>query len=558
MESSIRQTKQKRGNYAKYALMERREMRGHKLTKSTREQHISLKRPLVITAFALILILASGCRTARPAAIPPAPATPTSAPAIAVTDSTPPVMPGSNRSIFREGLTREAQAAIDALPDASLYQITLQIPEDFTTLKGHETITYTNQENDALDRIYVRLFPNAAGGKASVSNITVDGAAQYPIYEYQDSAFYILLPEPLEHGEQLELQLDFDVTIPREQGGNFGLFGYFNAVLILDTFYPVIPVYDDEGWNVETPPVNGDWTYFDASFYRVHVTAPAGLTLVASGTEIAREEDPGEQIITFAAGPARDFYLAASERYTVISQTVGETTLNSYALEGHEGESMLALYFADAAFKSFNTRFGPYPYTEYDIVSIPMGALGIEYPGVVGLSLELYDRDQTISGLPSQVLLESAIAHETAHQWFYNVVGNDQVDEPWLDEALAQYATGLYYEDVQGATAARNYRASWLDSWNRVDQAEIPIGLSSADYTPEAYAPIVYGRGPFFITALAEALGQETFDDFLRDYYTTHQWGISTRESFKQLAETHCQCDLTALFEAWVMEPEYK
>ncbi len=41
------------------------------------------------------------------------------------------------------------------------------------------------------------------------------------------------------------------------------------------------------------------------------------------------------------------------------------------------------------------------------------------------------------------------------------------------------------------------------------------------------------------------------FDQFLREDYQSHQWGIGTK-SFKQLAEKYCQCDLTALFEEWV------
>jgi aminopeptidase N len=54
--------------------------------------------------------------------------------------------------------------------------------------------------------------------------------------------------------------------------------------------------------------------------------------------------------------------------------------------------------------------------------------------------------------------------------------------------------------------------------------------------------------------ALAEEMGQETFDEFVRDYYQTHEWGISTGDSFRQLAERHCGCDLSDIFEAWVYE----
>ena len=66
------------------------------------------------------------------------------------------------------------------------------------------------------------------------------------------------------------------------------------------------------------------------------------------------------------------------------------------------------------------------------------------------------------------------------------------------------------------------------------------------------YGAIVYGRGPLFLATLADRMGQESFDGFLRDYYQTHKWGIGTGEAFKRLAEQHCQCDLTALFEEWV------
>jgi aminopeptidase N len=132
------------------------------------------------------------------------------------------------------------------------------------------------------------------------------------------------------------------------------------------------------------------------------------------------------------------------------------------------------------------------------------------------------------------------------------VVGNDQIDEPWLDEAVVQYVTGLYYVDVYGQGAAQSYRESWTDRWQRVERAEIPVGLPSQAYTDEEYGPIVYGRGPLFVAALAEEMGQERFDEFLRDYYTSNQWGIGTAEVFRQLAEQHCGCDLTALFEAWV------
>jgi len=81
---------------------------------------------------------------------------------------------------------------------------------------------------------------------------------------------------------------------------------------------------------------------------------------------------------------------------------------------------------------------------------------------------------------------------------------------------------------------------------------EIPIGLSSDDYTKDYYSAIIYGRGSLFLETLSEEMEEETFDVFLRDYYQKNKWGIATTESFRELSEEHCECDLTAMFEQWV------
>ena len=155
-------------------------------------------------------------------------------------------------------------------------------------------------------------------------------------------------------------------------------------------------------------------------------------------------------------------------------------------------------------------------------------------------------------GLPNPVMLESTVAHEVGHQWFYNVVGNNQVGEAWLDEAVVQYITGLYHLDRYGTSGYNGLRNSWISRWERVERADIPIGMPSESYAPIEYSAIVYGRGPLFIEALADEMGEETFNAFMQDYYQTNQWGISSGEGFKAAAEEFCECDLTDLFDEWV------
>ena len=456
------------------------------------------------------------------------------------------------RELFRANLVPSEQGILEELPGATEYHIEFTIADDFNQIRGHEAVRFTNQEDTPLDAVYFRLYPNIVGGRSTISNVTVDGEEVETRLEEVDTSLNVQLPELLEPNSSVVLDLDFNVEMPQEMENYYGLLGFFEDVLVLDTFYPMIPVYDDEGWNASVPQINGDLTYNDAAFYLVRVHAPVDLVVVASGVRLQRTVAGDTQTITFANGPARDFYLAASERFTVISEKVGDTTINSYTFPEWQENSKVVLQSSVNALRSFNSRFGTYPYSEMDLMSTPMLALGIEYPGAMGIALRLYDQDEIFGGLPSRVYLESVVAHEIAHQWFYNMVGNDQPDEPWLDEALAQYATGLYYQDTYDSSAAESYRSSWQSRWDRVDGADIPIGLLAGEYDGSEYSAIVYGRGPIFISELADTMGIDVFDDFIKTYVQEYTWDIGTGDNFKRLAEEKCDCDLTSLFDDWV------
>jgi hypothetical protein len=516
-------------------------------------------KPIVKTRalllFALMVVSVVACRQNVPQVTPAKP-TAINEPPPAATAASSVRQPfdgkWDDRAVFRTGLIQAEQKVLDQLHGASVYHIDMQIADDLSSLQGRQQVRYANQETQPLDAIYFQLFPTMYGGKSAVSAVMVNGQEVKAVYESQDSTLKVLLPTPLQPGQQVVAQMDFKVSLPREMGGNYGLFGYFNNILVLDGFYPAIPAYDDTGWHAGALPPNADSTYMDASFYLVRVAAPANLTLAASGVEINRESKGNSQVVTFAAGPARDFYLAASDRFAVVSETFGETKVNSYAFKERTEGARLALRAAIGSLKSFNTRLGAYPYTEFDVVSTPMTASGIEYPGIVGINYTYYDTGGNFGGVPASVMIESVVAHEVGHQWFYNVVGNDQINEPWVDESVDQYVTGLYFLDAYGKSGYDGYRSSWVGRWERVSRASIPIGMPAEKYQGKEYGAIVYGRGPLFVEALAAKMGQATLDKFLRDYYESHKWGIGAAASFRKLAEKHCQCDLTALFDEWV------
>ena len=457
---------------------------------------------------------------------------------------------GEDRSIFRSGLVESEQAVLDELDGASVYHIDLEIAEDLFHVSGHQDVRYTNTETVALDHVYFRLFPNILGGAMNVSDLRVDGEDASPQLDLNDSLLIVPLASPLEPGQSTTIAMDFEVEAPQTVEQNYGVLAYFADVLALAHAYPMIAVYDDEGWNAEIPPQFGDVTYADASFFVVSITAPAGVTLVPSGTVIDRSQEGQTQSLTVASGPARDFYLAASPLYEEVSETFGEVTIRSYAPEGLEEGSRAALEIAAESLELFNEKYPPYPYTELDIVATPTLAGGIEYPGLIVITLPLYDVGSGEPGI--RQTLEGVVAHEVAHQWYYNLVGDDQLDDPWLDEALAQYLTYEYFIDQYGAAGEAGFRSSLEGRWERVNFADIPIGLPVAEYEGQEYGAIVYGRGPLFFIALREEMGDEIYSEFLREYTDQLSWGIATPELLQSMAGENCACDLDDLFEEWV------
>ena len=455
-----------------------------------------------------------------------------------------------DRTAFEQGLV--AAGGFDGRAGASVYHIDIVINPELDGLEGREWIRYTNRETESLEQINFQLFANVTGGSTAVSAVFVDDVRTNPVPESSGSLLGVPLSDVLPPGETITLRVDFEVQLSQDATASSGVLGNFDEFLLLDGFYPVVLVFDDEGWNVETLVPIGDMTYLDASFFLVRITAPRDLDLVASGTEIDRDRSGQNQVVTFAVGPARDFYAAAAPDLELFSSQFEDKTINSFSRSEHREGAELALGVALEALALFDQRLGPYPYAEFDVIGTPMQFLGIEYPGMTTISLALYDLDSVVADVPAPVMLEGTVVHEVAHQWFYNVVGNDQIDEPWLDEALAQYLTGLYYREVYGDQAEQDYRRSWNSRWDRIGGEPIPIGLPTNGYAPEEYSPIVYGRGPLFLAALEDFMGREEFAEFLRDYYRANVWGIATGDSFRALAEQHCECDLGGMFGHWV------
>jgi hypothetical protein len=455
---------------------------------------------------------------------------------------------------YRRALNAASQNDLALVDRATRYDLTLTYTAEPPTLAGNQRVVYTNRQSAPLGEIYFRLFANYPdyGARIVVRNVMVNGAAVVPILEARETALRVPLAQPLAPNDSLEVRLDFVLTIPRVTNSRYADFGASDAVTLLPSFYPLIPAYDARGWHIEIPPPYGDLIYADAAFYAVTLTAPSALMLIASGTVIdARVNGDGTTTTKIVGAPMRDFDLNLTTRLQKSSETLDGIVVNSYYEPAHAEMGKQALRFALDALRVFQARFGAYPYAEFDLVEAPITALGIEYPGVIVLAQSMYENTRQLQ------TLEFVVAHEIAHQWWYNLVGNDQVNHPWVDEALAQYSEVIYTEELHGAaTAQQIVRRYFGDVYKRVvaEKRDAVVNQPVAAFTERSYGEIVYGKGPLFFDAIRKTMGDEKFFAFLKTYATRYRYRVAFPEDVLNTAEQVCACSLRAEYQQWILE----
>lgn len=461
-------------------------------------------------------------------------------------------------------LVEPEQADLATLAGAPRYDISLQIAQDLKSFQGNARVDFTNNENEPLDALFFRLFPNGKGsygdGSLNVQAVRLEGLPVEPRLSLSNTVLEAPLPQSLQPGEQISLEFDFEGQVPLDFGEGatsegYGIYNLTEGVLALSGWYPILAVYDQDGWNLDVPSKIGDSVYSDTSFYSVEISYPDDLVLAATGVRTKQQDASGMRTVRFESGPARDFFIVASPEFEIVSRKVDRTIVNSYYLPGYERAGSQALSVASKALEIFTDKFGAYPYRELDVVAAPMrNALGVEFPGIVLIGSKLYDN-------PGRSEFEITIAHEVAHQWWYSAVGNDVFDEPWLDEALATYSSGVYSEYAHGSGYLEGLIGYWqerfeqLKAQGRDDRITANLDYFERQPGSSSYGGVVYIKGALFFNALREEIGDRPFFQALETYYNTRYFGIATAEDLLSEFERASGRDLSDFFEKWLYSP---
>lgn len=508
---------------------------------------------------------------ATPAAETTATANASPAPAetiTAVAEVTAPALPPDTAiGDLGSSLTPAGQALLVTFPGGPEYQINATFDPLLNQINGSMRLRFQNTEPISLTDVYLRLYANASfynEGGIEVQDVQLDGRAAITRLETNDTALRIVLPQPLEPGQPINLTMRFVTSIPTS-GGGYGIFGVSNGVYALYNWFPELAVYENGGWLLNPVDPQGDPTNTDTASYRVAVQVPENFMVVSSGTETSATTSTGTTY-TMISALTRNFVMVISDQFVEISRAVGDTSINSYALAGSEASNQTALDAAAQAITLFNTTFGPYPYQEIDIAEAMLGngAAGMEATGLIMVGDDYYDQSNArpFAGIGSSLpgseefnILEYIVAHEVAHQWWYSTVGSDAYAHPWIDESITNWSSAYYLDQVRGNEVGALARDAMIESTYRAELAQGDTRLDQPvdQFTGQQYEAIVYGKGAIMYDVLRKELGDELFFAFLRQYYTTYQFKRATGDDWKAvLADVAGQERADAFYAKWV------
>lgn len=411
--------------------------------------------------------------------------------------------------------------------------------------------TYTNKTGKSQPELYFHLFPNVfnsrqrlpflksefdrlfpqgfSPGGLSIQSITQNGRdLKWELME-KNEILKVSLPEPLVSEDSVKINFKFNLTVPKANYRyGYQVFDQGKITLALAHWYPLLAMYDDGEWILDTHQALGDVTYSDVADFVVCFTVPQDFDVAASGVLKQKNNHKDKAEYWYSGEKIRDFAASISNNYETCETVVDGVKLISYFHPKDKAGGFAALNIAERALNIYNEMFGYYPYPELRIAESNFYRGGMEYPNFIMMNTAKYKEPYL-----SNTSFERSMAHEVAHQWWYGLVGSNQIREPWLDEGLTEFSTMCYFEKRYGQAGWESYYDRQIaPNINIINNSKRNIMDSVSDFTGSEYFPIIYVKGGLFYRELREKIGEEELLNTLRQYLETYKYKNVDFEEF--------------------------
>ncbi len=425
------------------------------------------------------------------------------------------------------------------------YYLNISVDTTNYLIEGNESIIYYNNSNDVLNEIYFYLYANAFKELDTAPIFTYVETA-YPNgfdeghitvsvpeynFEIKDDIFLkIELSSPLQPKESIAIAIDFVIKIPE----TLNRFGHYNDIIYAANCFPIASVYENGAWTLYPYTSMGDPFYSSTGNWHASINIANSYKIASTGREVEQIDKGDTTTFIFEAPMSRDFAFACSNQYEVAQKEHNDVVVQSFYLKEDLVGGLRALDISIQALDLYESIFGKYPYETLTIAETFLGgAAGMEYPQLIFVDKFYYDDAYGI-------FFEIIVAHEIAHQWWYAVVGNNEVTEPFIDEGLAQYSTALYFERYY-----EDGRDIYFESYIKEPYSKARLqGIGDIACRPlfefasnREYYIMTYLKGPIILDTLRWYLGAEEFASALSKIYNEYMYDIISIEEFKSSLE---------------------
>lgn len=383
---------------------------------------------------------------------------------------------------------------------------------------------------DSEDMVF-HIYANAFDTKNSAIDIlSAQFNRQSVDYEvYGSDKTLLKLPCELQSGKTYTVTFKYTVKLPTSDT-RLGITAHGDANLTC--FYPAVAKYDG-GWREDCYAAWGDPFYGDISSFYARVTVDENMTVASSGsiveTKLFNVNGKSKKAVEIEAENIRDFGMTIGN-FECVSENVeiGEHSVNVSYFYYDDSDAAGTLARAVDSLSVFSKTFGDYPYSSFTVAQSNLASAGgMEYGAFV-----------MVSPLASREDYLDTVTHETAHQWWYNAVGNDQINSAWLDEGLTEFCTYYYHYLIGDRAAYSSAMANISRSYSAFSSLKNTVGFDgrmnrplSSYLTEGEYVAVTYCKGAMLFDTLHSIVGAKKFQAALKRYYSDNIYCVATQDS---------------------------
>ena len=438
------------------------------------------------------------------------------------------------------------------------YKMEIDMDVNSYQYKGKQTLAYTNNSPDVLNRVYYHLYFNAfqPGSEMDVRSLTIadpDSRVKDRISKLKPSEIGYInvtslkqngkninhqtvgtilevdLAKPIKPGETVTFDMVFDAQVPiqiRRSGRN----NKEGVALSMTQWYPKLAEYDFEGWHADPyigREFHGVWGDFD-------VKLTIDKNYIVGGTGYLQGEPKikgAKKTLHFKAPKVHDFTWAADLDYIHDTLQVPNGPMLHFYYKKDLPASNLKFWkdFQPKVVELmyyFSENIGKYPYKQYSVIQGGDG--GMEYAMCT-----------LITGKRKLGSLVGVTAHELAHMWFQFLLATNESKHEWMDEGFTSYISDLAMNEVMNQNKAHPTIGAYNSYFHLVNsEMEQPQTTHSDRYEYNyTFGVSAYSKGEVFLAQLGYVIGEDNLKKTLKKYYKDWAFKHPTPNDFIRCAE---------------------